>query len=189
MSDEHVVHVLGMAGSLRQGSYNRALLNIARTIAPAGMELSVFDLAPIPLYNYDIEQQGFPESVRALKAAIRDADALLIATPEYNWSVPGVLKNAIDWVSRPPDNPLAGKPVAVIGASTGSFGTVRAQLHLRQILMALGAFPMGHPTLYVARAREKFDANGQLQDDEIRDRLYRVLVALREWTLRLQGRI
>jgi len=189
VSPERTLHILGMAGSLRSGSYNRALLDAARMIAPAGMELSVFDLAPIPLYNYDIEQQGIPDSVRALKVAIRDADALLIATPEYNWSIPGVLKNAIDWASRPPDNPFAGKPVAVIGASTGSFGTVRAQLHLRQILMALGAIPMGQPTLYVARAREKFDANGRLQDDEIREHLHRVLVALREWTLRLQGRI
>src|SRR5205814_8833807 len=123
----------GIAGSLRTGSYNRALLRAAQELAPAGLELLTFDLAPIPLYDGDVEAQGDPEPVGALKTAIRDADALLIVTPEYNYGVPGVLKNAIDWASRPPgQSPLNGKPAALMGATPGMTGTARAQLQIRQ---------------------------------------------------------
>jgi chromate reductase len=128
--------ILGISGSLRKESFNTRLLHVAQTLAPAGVTIEVFDLAPIPLYNEDVRAAGYPPPVAALREAIRGADALLFATPEYNYSVSGVLKNAIDWASRPPDVPLLDKPAAVMGASTGLNGTVRAQFHLRQILVA-----------------------------------------------------
>ncbi len=150
------------------------------------MEITTFDLAPIPPYSADIERQGLPDPVAALKAAIRDADALLIATPEYNRSVSGVLKNALDWASRPPtDSPLNGKPVAIMGASTGSYGTVRAQDHLRLICTATDMLPLNRPELYVARAGEKFDESGELVDEATRRRLARLLQALAQWVFRL----
>src|SRR5690242_6672036 len=124
------IHLLGFAGSLRKGSYNRALLRAAEELLPEGVTLETFEIAPIPLFNDDLRLQGDPEPVRFFKERIAAADALLIATPEYNFSIPGVPKNAIDWASRPPDqSPLRGKPVGVMGASTGQFGTVRAQAH------------------------------------------------------------
>ncbi len=183
------LRVLGIAGSLRAGSYNRALLRAAQELAPEGMEIATFDLAPIPAYNADVERQGLPEPVAALKAAIRGADVLLIATSEYNRSIPGVLKNALDWASRPPTNsPLNGKPVAIMGVSTGSYGTVRAQGHLRQVCVATNMLPLNRPELYVARAEEKFDAEGRLTDAKTRNRVGKLLQALVEWTLLLQGR-
>jgi len=127
------VHVLGISGSLRKASYNTALLRPASELLPRGMTLEVFDLSSIPLYNDDVRALGFPKPVQEFRSRIAAADALLIATPEYNFSIPGVLKNAIDWASRPPDPPLDGKPLAIMGASTGNFGTVRAQMHLRQV--------------------------------------------------------
>jgi chromate reductase len=127
------IRVLGFAGSLRRGSYNRALLRAAQELAPAGMTIEVSDLAPIPLYNADVEAEGDPEPVAAFKAAIRRADALLIACPEYNHGVPGVLKNAIDWASRPPRSAaLDRKPLALMGASPGMTGSARGQSQLRQ---------------------------------------------------------
>jgi chromate reductase len=182
------LRVLGIAGSLRAGSYNRALLRAARELAPEGMGISTFDLAPIPLYNADVQAQGDPEPVVALKAAIQEADALLIATPEYNYSIPGVLKNAIDWASRPPDtSPLNGKPVAIMGASTGNYGTARAQMHLRQVCILTNMLPVNRPEVLVFRAQEKFDAEGQLIDEATRQFVRKLLEALAEWTLRLRG--
>ncbi len=127
------VHVLGIAGSLRRGSYNRALLHAAMSLAPEGMEIVEAEIRDIPFYDADREAEGFPEPVRILRSRIASADALLIATPEYIYSVPGVLKNTIDWLSRAPDPPLSRKPTAIMGASTGMIGTARAQGHLRQI--------------------------------------------------------
>jgi len=133
---EGSVKALGIAGSLREGSYSRVLPLAARESAPDGLKIEMFDhetFKRVPLYNEDVRAKGDPEAVGALKAAIGEADALVIATPEYNHSIPGVLKNALDWASRPPgETPLHGKPVAIMGASTGSWGTVRAQMHLRQ---------------------------------------------------------
>ena len=182
------LRVLGIAGSLRAGSYNRALLRAAQELAPEGVEIATFDLAPIPPYNAHVEAKGHPASVAALKAAIREADALLIATPEYNRSIPGVLKNAIDWASRPPtDSPLNGKPVAVMGASTGSFGTVRAQNHLRQVCLAANMLPLNRPEVYVTRAADKFDSAAKLVDEPTRQRVAQLLQALAQWTLQLRG--
>src|SRR5439155_23545899 len=121
------------AGSLRRASYNRGLLRAARSLAPKGMNIHILDILDIPLYNEDVHERGFPEAVAQFRARIRAADALLIVTPEYNYSVPGVLKNAIDWASCPPEQPFQDKPIAIMGASTGLFGTTRAQRHLRQM--------------------------------------------------------
>jgi chromate reductase, NAD(P)H dehydrogenase (quinone) len=127
--------MVGIAGSLRVASYNRGLLRAAQDVAPAGMTITICDLAPIPLYNADVEAQGDPLPVAELKAAVREADALLIAVPEYNYGVSGVLKNTIDWLSRPPGRSvLHQKPAALMGASPGMAGTARAQLQLRQVL-------------------------------------------------------
>jgi chromate reductase len=174
------VSVLGIAGSLRAGSYNRALLRAAQELAPAGVEVTEFDLRPIPLYDGDLEAEGDPEPVCALKDAISAADALLVVTPEYNHSIPGVLKNAIDWASRPAlGSPLAGKPVAIAGASTGLSGTRRAQEHLRQALAFPQARVLDEPRLLVPEAFFKFDEDGRLGDPDTIEALGAILEALR----------
>lgn len=181
------VSVLGFAGSLRQGSYNRALLRAAQALAPDGMSLDIFDLAVIPLYNGDVEAAGDPEGVTAFKQALRRADAVLMATPEYNHGVPGVMKNAVDWASRPPqDSPLNGKPVGIIGASPGMTGSARGQSQLRQAFEFTNSFAMPQPEILVFRAHEKFDAEGALTDEATRQHLRRYLAALLAWTLRFK---
>jgi chromate reductase len=181
------IHVLGFSGSLRKGSFNTALLRAAVELLPEGMTLEIFDLSPLPFFNSDLEAQGTPEAVKNFKARIAAADALLIATPEYNYSIPGVLKNAIDWASRTPkDSPLNGKPVAMTGAG-GMFGTVRAQMHLRQIALHNGMLVLAKPEVYVARASEKFDTAGRLIDEPTRQRLRELLEALAAWTRKLRG--
>jgi chromate reductase, NAD(P)H dehydrogenase (quinone) len=163
------VRVLGISGSLRAGSYNRALLQAARELAPAGMEIVDVDLRGLPFYDGDVEAAGDPEPVTAFKEAIRSADALLIATPEYNRGVPGVLKNAVDWASRPPlGSPLTGKPVAIMGASTGRGGTARAQEQLRAALEFSRARVLNEPEVLVPEAYMRFDEQGRLTDDETR---------------------
>lgn len=184
MTEPNPLHVLAISGSLRQGSYNSALLRAAVELAPPGMAIEIYDLAPLPLFNQDIEKP-FPEAVAGFRARVAQAGALLIASPEYNSSVTGALKNAIDWASRAPQPPLRGKPVGIIGASTGSFGTVRSQLHLRQVLSHVGALPMGKPEVLVARAEQAFDAEGRLADDATRGHLSKLLAALVEWAQRV----
>jgi chromate reductase len=177
------MRVLGIAGSLRRGSHNRAALCAAGELAPEGMEIVPFDLAGIPLYDEDVREKGFPPAVEALRAAIRDADALLLATPEYNYSIPGVLKNAIDWASRPPDQPFEAKPIAILGASPGTFGTARAQYHLRQVFVFLDGRVLNRPEVMIARAHEKFDAQGRLSDEPTRRFVRDLLEALRRRVL------
>ena len=161
--------LLGIAGSLRQGSHNRALLRAAEELLPAGVELQQFDLRDLPPYDRDVEAAGDPEAVTVLKDAIGAADGLLIATPEYNRGVPGVLKNAIDWASRPPlASPLAGKPVAIMGASTGLGCTARAQEQLRAALESPGADVLDEPRVLVPEAYLRFDDVGELVDDGVR---------------------
>jgi chromate reductase len=185
--DGATLRVLGIAGSLRAGSFNRALLRAAQELAPEGMAIRAFDIAEIPLYNGDVEARGDPEPVAALKTAIREADALLVVTPEYNFGVPGVLKNAIDWASRPPDKtPLRGKPAAIMGASPGATGTARAQLQLRQAFVFTQTLAVPGPEVLVARAHEKFDKDGRLTDEATRGYVRKLLEALRDWTLRLR---
>jgi len=162
------VHVLGFAGSLRKDSYNKALLRVAAELMPKNAEFTAFDLEGIPPFNQDLETRP-PEKVVDLKNNIRWADAILIATPEYNYSIPGVLKNAIDWASRPPtDNVLFDKPVAIMGASTGMLGSARAQYHLRQCFVFLNMHTINKPEVMISYAREKFDADGKLKDEKAR---------------------
>ncbi|HZD59559.1 MAG TPA: NAD(P)H-dependent oxidoreductase [Anaerolineae bacterium] len=181
------VNVLGFAGSLRKGSYNRAALRAAKQLAPETMRLDIFELNDIPLYNGDVEAQGFPLPVQEFKAKIEASDALLIVTPEYNYSIPGVLKNAIDWASRPPtETPLDRKPTAIMGASTSRFGTVRSQLHLRQVCFGLNMPVLPQPEVYILRARDKFDAAGNLTDERSASQIKKLLQALVEWTITLK---
>jgi chromate reductase len=180
--------VCGIAGSLRRASYNRALLRAAQELAPRGMEIRIFDrVGELPLFNEDVEAQGDPEPVQALKRAIGEADALLIATPEYNHGVPGVLKNAIDWASRPPrGSVLAGKPAAILGASPGVTGTARAQTQLRGSFVFTQTPALLQPEILVYRAHEKFDAEGRLTDEKTREFVALLLRSLADWTRTLQ---
>jgi len=145
-----------LIGSLRKGSYNAALARALPGIAPAGVEIAFLpSIATLPLYDGDIEAAGFPDSVLAMGAAVKAADALVIVTPEYNYSVPGGLKNAIDWLSRLPDKPLKGKPVLIQSASMSTLGGARAQYHLRQVLVATDSLVMNGPEVMVAQAQNK----------------------------------
>jgi chromate reductase len=180
--------ILGVAGSLRAGSYNRALLRAAVELAPAGLEIRIFErLGELPLYDADVETRGEPEPVAAFKSAIRAADGLLIATPEYNHSIPGLLKNAIDWASRPAATPaFGGKPVAVMGATPGSGGTIRGQMALRQALDT-ATYLMPKPEVFIAKAAERFDAAGRLADEATRRHVVRLLEAFAEWAGRFRA--
>ncbi len=179
------IHVVGFSGSLRTGSYNSALLRAAVEMAPAGMHIDIISLADIPLYNADVEAQGMPASVQTFRERLASADALLIATPEYNFSIPGVLKNALDWASRGPDSPLNHKPLAIMGAG-GRFGTLRAQLHLRQIVQHNNMYPLNNPQITVTRAWESFDPEGRLTDERSREALQSLLSELVAWAQRLR---
>jgi chromate reductase len=185
MTDATSIRVLGISGSLRKGSYNTALLKVALELVPEGMQIDIADLHAVPLYDNDVYEQGFPKPVDELRERIRAADALLIATPEYNYSVSGVLKNAIDWVSRPPNQPFDSKPIALMGASMGASGTMRAQYHLRQTAVFLNMHPLNKPEVFVPRAQDKFDAEGRLNDESTRRAVKQLLAALADWTGRL----
>ena len=177
---------LGIAGSLRRASYNRGLIRAAVQVAPAGTRVEPYDLSEIPMFNADVEATGDPPAVADLKRAIARADALLLATPEYNHCVPGVLKNAIDWASRPArQSVLTGKPVAIMGASTGRGATARAQAHLRDGLAYTNGFVLPLPEVLVDFAGDKFDEDGNLTDDETAGEVRDLLVSLASWTRRL----
>jgi chromate reductase len=175
------MRVLGISGSLRGGSFNTGLLRAAQESAPHDVELELYDgLVDLPPYDQDVQDHDPPAAVRDLRERIAAADAVLIATPEYNGSIPGVLKNAIDWASRPfPDNALRGKPVAIVGASTSSYGAMWAQADLRRVLGIVGARVL-EGELPVPKAPERFDAEGRLTDDLVRDRLADVVERLAE---------
>jgi chromate reductase len=169
------IKILGIAGSLRVQSYNRAALRAAQALVPPGVKLDVFELDGIPPYNQDEERKP-PQKVVDLKARIRAADAVLLATPEYNYSIPGVLKNAIDWASRPyGDSAWDGKPVAVMSASVGVFGGVRAQYHLRQCFVFLNMDAVLQPEVAIGNAPQKFDARGDLTDSTSRQLIAQLL--------------
>jgi len=172
------IRILAFAGSLRKASYNAAALRALQGLAPAGVTIAIHDLSDIPLYNEDVEKQGLPASVVTFRQAIAAADALLLATPEYNYSVPGVLKNAIDWASRPPEQPFDGKPMAILGASPGFAGTARAQYHLRQMFIYMNAQILNRPEVFISAAHTKFDAQGNLTDEATRKQLQTLLDAL-----------
>ena len=185
MATSATLNILAFAGSLRAGSYNRALLRAAQELAPAGMKIATFDLIDVPLYNGDVEAAGAPEGVTRFKQAIREADGVLMATPEYNHGVPGVMKNAVDWASRPPRSaPLDGKPVAILGASPGITGTARGQSQLRQAFEFTNSYAMPQPEILVFQAHEKFGPDGTLADEATRVHLQRFLVAFGDWARR-----
>jgi chromate reductase, NAD(P)H dehydrogenase (quinone) len=172
------VRIIGIAGSLRQGSYNRALLRAAQALAPQGVKLDSFDLEGVPPYNQDIETRP-PAAVTELKRRVRAADAVLFVTPEYNYSIPGVLKNAIDWASRPyGDSAWRGKPVAVMGASIGALGTARAQYHLRQCFVFLDMHAINGPEVMLAHAVKHFDEEGRLTDENSKKLVRELLTKL-----------
>ena len=180
------IRILGFAGSLRKGSFNRMLLQAAVKLAPEDVEIEVFDLDGIPPFNQDYELQP-PEKVKEFKEKIKAADAILIVTPEYNYSVPGVLKNAIDSASRPSgDNSFKDKPVAVMGASNGMLGTARAQYHLRQSFVFLDMHPVNKPEVFVTFAKQKFNENGELTDEQTKTFVRQLLENLAAWTRRLK---
>lgn len=182
------LQIVGFAGSLRTGSYNRALLRATKELAPDGMQIEILEIGGIPLYDADVEAEGDPEPVAAFKRAVGAADGLLIATPEYNLGVPAVTKNVIDWASRPPrSSVLDGKPVAVMGATPGMGGTARSQSQLRQAFVFTNSFAMAQPEVLVRRASELFDANGRLTDEPTREHLVKFLTAFAAWVRRLAG--
>jgi len=185
MSDTKGINVLAICGSLRAGSYNRAALRTAIELKPPGMMIETADIGSFPLYNEDVRAQGFPAPVETLRRQIAAADALLFVTPEYNYSMSGVLKNAIDWASRPPDQPFAGKPVAIMGAAAGMGGTARAQYDLRRSCVFLDMHPLNKPEVFIGAAQTKFDAEGRFTDEVGRGLIRDLLVALEEWTRRI----
>ncbi len=165
------MRVLGFAGSLRNGSWNKVLLHQAgKIVSSLRSEFAEYDLKDVPLYNADLEAQGFPDAVISFRQQVVQADAIIVSTPEYNHGIPGVLKNAIDWLSRPP-NSLNGKVAAIMGASTGNFGTVNAQHQLAQLLRQLNVITIPSPKVYLMRAETAFDNTGRLLDERIEERL------------------
>ena len=181
------ISILGIPGSLRTASFNRYTLVAAQALLPAGATLEIFDLEGIPPYNQDLDKQP-PARVTELKAKVRAADAVVFATPEYNYSIPGVLKNAIDWASRPyGDSAWQGKPVAVMGASVGSHGTARAQYHLRQCFVFLNMYPVNQPEVLIPTAAQRFNERGELTDETSKELIRKLLAELVAWTKRLRA--
>lgn len=175
------MHFLGISGSLRRQSLNTAALRACTQLLPPGVTMALADISAIPLYNEEIREQGLPAAVQTLREQILKADAILIATPEYNYSIPGVLKNAIDWASRPPSQPFEGKPIALVSASPGGFGGARAQYHLRQVFIYLNGLMLNRPEAMISAAHTKFDAQGNLTDSAAADQLKALLAALADW--------
>ena len=180
------MNVIGISGSLRKGSYNSMALRAAQKLAPAGMTLTIADIANIPMYNDDVRAAGEPEAVLALKAQIAAADAVLLVTPEYNFSIPGVLKNTLDWLSRPPLTPFDGKPVAIMGASPGPVGTARVQYHLRQVLVFMNSFTVNKPEVFISSCAGKFNAQGELTDEATAKFMTDLLVSLDKLATRVK---
>ena len=185
MSD--TIKILGISGSLRKGSYNTALLHAAQELAPPDLQIEIGDISQIPLYNADVQAVGFPQAVEQLAGQIRAADGLLLVTPEYNYSVSGVLKNTIDWISRIKNQPFAAKPTAICGASMGPLGTARAQYHLRQIGIYLDIRFLNKPEVMVGTAHERFDAAGKLTHEPTRKFVADLMVALRDAARNAKG--
>ncbi len=159
------IHIVGISGSLRKGSYNTQLLRSASSLLPEGVNMEMVAIGDLPLYNADLETDGVPDSVTSFRDALARADAFVFASPEYNYSIPGVLKNAIDWGSRAKISPFFGKPVALMGATQGMWGTVRMQLAFRPVFQFLNMTPVNKPEVLVAQAQDKFDRDGRLTDE------------------------
>jgi chromate reductase, NAD(P)H dehydrogenase (quinone) len=184
------INVLALGGSLRRGSFNGILVDTLPSLAPDGMTITKAPpIGGMPLYNFDLQQeQGFPADVTALAEAIRAADGVIIVTPEYNYSVPGVLKNAIDWVSRVPNQPFANKPIALQSAAIGILGGARAQYHLRQVMVFLDALVFNKPEVFVTMAKSKFDEETRaLTDEPTRDVIKQQLAAFSGFIAKVGG--
>ncbi len=180
------IKIVGIAGSLRRGSYNKAALRAAIDLLPDGASLEILDLADLPFFDEDLEAAGPVPAVERFKSKLAEADALLIATPEYNYSLPPALKNALDWASRGQQTPLAGKPVAIMSASIGRFGGARVQYHLRQVCVALKLQALTSPEVFISEAHEKFDAEGRLTDERTKNSLKKLLQALVDQTRKMK---
>ncbi|GEP94196.1 NADPH-dependent FMN reductase [Chitinophaga cymbidii] len=181
-----MIHIVGISGSLRKGSYNTSLLKAALDVLPEGVTAEVAHFDDLPMYNADLDVGDRPDTVRRFREVLAKADAILISSPEYNYSIPGGLKNAVDWASRGTDAPLLHKPVAVMGATPGMWGTVRMQLAFKQVFQFLNMHQVSKPEVMVAQAAGKFDEQGKLTDEKTRELVSRLLVALRDLTLQLQ---
>src|SRR5271157_1327390 len=180
---ENGIRLLGISGSVRRGSYNGMLLEFAKSLLPSGVTMELFDIAGIPIFDQDSEKGPLPEKVNELKSRIKAADAILICTPEYNYTIPAVLKNALEWASRPyGTNAFDRKPVALMSASTEIGGGTVAQYHLRQIMVYLNAFVLNKPTVLVPEAQDHFSSTGKLMDEEMKIRLQTLLENLVKWT-------
>ena len=176
-----MTNILGISGSLRKASYNTALLRTAQELALSGSSIEIFDLSPLPLYNEDLAEDGSIPAVLDFRSHIQACDGLLIASPEYNYSFTGVLKNALDWASTDTlGNVMDGKPAAIMGASRTRFGTIRSQLHLRQALLGMGSIVVHRPELFVPRAQDAIDANGKLKDTYPLKKIQGIITALIE---------
>ena len=188
MADATPIKVMALSGSLRKASFNTMLLHAAKEVAPAGMSIEIYDLAPLPMYNDDVRVAGYPPVVQDFRNTIAASDAVLFASPEYNYSVSGVLKNAVDWASRAPNMPFDGKTGAILGASAGVIGTARSQRDLRWIMSGLNMYVVNLPHVYVGGAQQKFDAAGKLTDQASRDFIKQLLENLADLTVRLKRR-
>ena len=191
MSASSRIKLLGISGSLRAQSYNSGALSVVGSVLPEDMEFGVASLSDLPFFNADVEQRGFPAAVESFRSNVAAADALIFAVPEYNFSVPGVLKNALEWLSRPPNPPTNGKPCAVFGASVSPLGTARGQFHFRHICVSLNMIAVNTPHVDIANAKTKFDAQGRLTDQASIDLIRQLVGELRNLTVRLrdsQGR-
>jgi chromate reductase len=185
---EKPLSILGVCGSLRRASYNMAVLRAASELLPAGMTLRFAEIGDLPMYNQDVHDAGMPPPVQRFRREVAEADALLIATPEYNFSVPAPLKNAIDWGSRAPDQCFHEKPVAIVSAATGPLGGARVQYDLRKILTQLWAHVLPKPEVFIGMAATKIDAEGRLTDETTRKFLTELLAGFRDWIIRMQKR-
>lgn len=183
---ENKIKVLGISGSLRKGSFNSAALAAAKELAPENVEIEIFDIASIPPFNQDDEADP-PASVKELKEKIKASDAILFSTPEYNYSIPGVLKNAIDWASRPyGKSAWDGKPAAIMGASPGPIATARAQYDLRKMMVFLNMFPINKPEVMIGNCADRFDEDGNLTHEPTKEFIKQMLDALAAWTKKLK---
>jgi chromate reductase len=180
------IKILGICGSLRAGSYNKAALKVAGEVLPPDMSLEIAEIGDFPLYNADVQAKGFPAPVERVAAQVKAADGLLFATPEYNFSVSGALKNAIDWLSRMTPQPCDDMPVAIFGAAAGALGTGRAQYEMRRICVFLNMHPLNKPEVFIGAAHTKFDASGKLTDEPTREFIKQLMAALDVWTRRFK---
>jgi chromate reductase len=187
MAIQSPIKLFGISGSLRKQSYNSGALRAVPALLPDGMTFEVAELADVPFYNADVEQTGFPEAVKEFRARVSGADALIFAVPEYNFSLPGVLKNALEWLSRPPHPPVNGKPCAVFGASVSPLGTARGQFHFRHVCVSLNMVVVNVPHVDITNAKTKFDAQSQLTDQAALDALRQLLQELKTLTLHLRA--